>query len=169
MNPKQAVNWWRRCVDLHRHVNATYELAVALYTGEGVPENPELAVHYFRRIAHLGHSGAAYMLGECLLDGVGTERDRANALEWLVTAAELGHQLARERVIAVLQQDYEDLNKGKTDDGTVAWVGEENADRLRAVNIERKYTVGGGVKNPKVLEHRRTKVQESRGKRIVND
>ena len=48
-NPKQAVVWWRRCVDYHRHIWAAFEIGVALYTGEGVAENPVLASKYFRQ------------------------------------------------------------------------------------------------------------------------
>ncbi|MGL4350462.1 MAG: tetratricopeptide repeat protein, partial [Plesiomonas shigelloides] len=106
-DPKRAGAWWRRCVDAHRHITATYELAVAFYTGDGIAENTELAVTLCRRAVHLGHAGAAYMLGECLLDGVGVERDRADALEWLVTAAELGHHLERVRVFTLLNENYQ--------------------------------------------------------------
>ena len=74
--------------------------------GEGIVENPQLAITYFRRAAHLGHTGAAYMLGECLLNGVGATRDRTDALEWLVTAAELGHVMAQHRVLLLLHADY---------------------------------------------------------------
>ena len=87
-----------------------YELANAYYLGEGVAENPSLAVRYFRRAANLGHAGSAYMLGQCLLDGVGVpHRDRATALEWIITAAELGHQLARKRVAIILNEEYKNI------------------------------------------------------------
>lgn len=68
----QATIWWHQAVEMHNHVASTYELAVAFYTGEGVAENEELAVSYFEKAATMGHAGAAYMLGDCLLDGVGT-------------------------------------------------------------------------------------------------
>lgn len=166
-NPQQAVVWWRRCVDTHRHITAMYELGVAMYTGDGVPENTEFAVILFRRAAHLGHAGAAYMLGECLLAGVGVERDRGDALEWLVTAAELDHQLARRRVFVVLNQDYEMLDAGKGASERKAkeaekWVNASNEEKVRAVNIERRFSVGGGSRNPAVLAKRKTIVQESR-------
>ncbi|EEC50531.1 predicted protein [Phaeodactylum tricornutum CCAP 1055/1] len=174
-NPEQAVIWWRRSVDYHKHISATYELALALYTGEGVAENPALAVSFFGRAAHLGHAGAAYMLGECLLDGVGAERDRASALEWLVTAAELGHHLARDRVIVILQQDYDQLDEGLEHNDeleeTKKWVNGENEEKVRDVNIERRFTIGGGSSNPQVLARRKTKVEESRDKResVIDD
>jgi uncharacterized protein len=114
VNPKLAVRWWRRCVDNnHRHIQATYELGNAYYLGDAdVDDNPQYAVRLFRRAANLGHPGAAYMLGQCLLDGVGIEQDRANALEWLLTSADLGHQLARTRVLVILNEDYDRLETG---------------------------------------------------------
>lgn len=164
IQPKQAVIWWRRCVDLQKHIKASFELGVALYTGEGVAENAQEAVRLFRRTAHLGHAGSAYILGECLLDGVGAERDRAEALEWLITAAELGHSLARERVIEILQDDYEHLDEGRVDrEEARKWVNGGDEEKILMVNVERRFTVGGGVRNPEVLARRKTKVSESRG------
>ena len=144
-----------------------YELAVAMYTGEGVPENTEFSVILFRRAAHLGHAGAAYMLGECLLDGVGVERDRGDALEWLITAAELGHQVARRRVFAVLNEDYDVLDAGKAESErklveAEKWVNASDEEKVRAVNVERRYSIGGGSRNPEVLARRRSIVAESR-------
>ena len=164
-NPVKAVVWWSRCLDFHKHIWATYELAVALYTGEGVPEDTVRAVSYFRKAAHLGHAGAAYMLGELLLDGVGVRRDRASALEWIVTAAELGHYKARQRVLSILQQDWEDLELGKADaeeEETLQWSGMSDEAKAKAILIERRYTIGGGSRNPEVLQKRKTKVSESR-------
>lgn len=78
---------------MYDHPQAQYELAVALYTGEGVVENEEEAVSWFELAAKQNHPAACYMLGDCLLDGEGVEVDRGAALEWLVRAAELGHRL----------------------------------------------------------------------------
>ena len=166
-NPQLAVVWFRRCVDYHRHIKATYELATANYLGEGTPENPETAVKLYRRAAHLGHAGAAYMLGECLLDGVGADRDRENALEWLVTAAELGHILARRRVFTILNEDYENLDAGKANEErkqeeAAKWINLREEKKVKAVNIERRFSIGGGSRNPKVMAKRQTKVKESR-------
>jgi TPR repeat protein len=167
-NPDQATIWWRRCIDMHTHIQATYELAVAFYTGEGVSQHLSWACDLFYKAANLGHAGAAYMLGECLLDGVGIQRDRGDALEWLVTAADLGHRLARQRVIYVLQQEYEDLDAGMEDgEESLKWVNDEHEDKMRVVNIEKSYTIGGGSRNPIVLANRKTKVMESRDQREI--
>jgi TPR repeat protein len=166
-NPEEAVVWWRRCVDEHRHIKATYEVAAAMYTGEGMAENPELAVKLFRRIANLGHAGAAYMMSECLLDGVGIVRDRSDALEWLVTAAELGHRLAQNRVICILRQDYDKLgtDESQPQDSRLEagrWLTGELGENIRKVIVERRFTIGGGSRNPFIAARRKTKVLESR-------
>jgi TPR repeat protein len=165
VDSQSAVMWWQRCVDLHRHIKATFELAVAFYTGEGVPENPELAVNLFRRAAHSGHAGAAYMLGECLLDGVGSARDRASALEWLVTAAELGHHLARHRVVIVLQQDHEKMNAGQAPAESDEQ-DDEDAEALKWVDhnvrVGDLYIISGTTGAAEILQRRKTKVMESR-------
>lgn len=190
-NPILATVWWGKCVDMHNHVPSIYELAVALYTGEGVPEDEILALDYFRRAANTGHAPGAYMLGDCLLDGIGCEPDRAEALDWLVTAAELGHRGARSRVLALLSQsDNEDFGRF-TDSSRQSFVvgldvhkhnddndtGEREEDKwgggrdegmegstTRPVSIERKYTIGGGggSRNPVALARRKTLVEESR-------
>jgi len=184
-NPAMAVFWWRRCVELYKHVPSMYELAVALYTGEGVAEDETKAVHYFRQAANTGHAPAAYMLGDCLLDGVGCVRDRAEALDWLVTAAELGHRGARSRVMAVLERqedtDYgaftdasrqtflQDVATKEEEDGEQdihKWAGDDDeptdGSPKRPVSIERRFTIGGGSGNPVVLARRKTLVDESR-------
>ena len=172
-DPTQAAVWWQRAVDMHRHVASTYEIAVSFYTGEGVAENEELAVYYFEKAATLGHAGAAYMLGDCLLDGVGAPRDRAEALEWLVAAGELGHRGARSRVLAVLEGDGSH-DKRFTDssrqtlvedvDEETKWhdLDDENVKGPQDVSIERRFTIGGGSRNPVVLARRRTVVANSR-------
>lgn len=106
-DPQSAVAWWHHCHSLHpTHAQTIYELGVACYTGEGTSEDEVLAVQYFHKAALLNHAGAAYMLGDCLLDGVGCKngkRDRALALEWLIQSGDLGHRGARSRVLAVLE------------------------------------------------------------------
>ena len=154
-------------MDEHRHITATYELALANYIGDGVTENTEFAVKLFRRAAHLGHAGAAYMLGECLLEGVGTARDRGSALEWIVTAAELGHSLARARVFTILQQEYKMLDAGvalseRRLKEAEKWINTSHEEGTRTVNIERRFSIGGGSRNPDILAKRKSVIAESR-------
>jgi hypothetical protein len=170
-DPTQACVWYE-LASISGHPQASYELGVALYTGEGIAEDEQRAVHLFEQAASLGHAQAAYMLGDCLLEGIGTLRDRAEALEWLVAAAELGHRTAQSRVLAVLtlkemeenendEEEEEEKQKQKqkqkkTDIKVLRW---------KATDIvpERQFTIGGGKRNPVVLARRKSVVQESRG------
>ena len=181
-NPQQAVVWFRLCSDMHFHPQAAYELGVALYTGEGAAEDEAAAARMFRRAADTGHPAAAYMLGDCLLDGVGVVRDRAEALEWLVTAAELGHRGARSRVLAVLERDgakdygqFTDASRQTLKDSVppTEVVSSESKTpeerdqsegrfQQRGATFERRFTIGGGARNPVVLARRRTIIKESR-------
>mmetsp|Transcript_6975 Transcript_6975/g.12526 ORF Transcript_6975/g.12526 Transcript_6975/m.12526 type:complete len:438 (-) Transcript_6975:253-1566(-) len=176
-NPNEAVVWWRLCCDMYDHNQSMYEMGVAFYTGEGVVENEEIAVKFFRRAAEAGHAGAAYMWGDCLLDGIGVVSDRGDALEWLVTAAELGHRGARSRVLAILtSKEGEDYGRF-TDSSRQTFVEASAAASAAAatpvkvpteplsprdVLIERRYTIGGGPGNPVVLQRRQSVVQDSR-------
>jgi TPR repeat protein len=184
INPKAAVSWWMNACEKYDHIQSSYELGVAFYTGEGVPEDEAIAVEYFRRAADCGHPGASYMLGDCLLDGIGVARDRGEALEWLITSAELGHRGARSRVLAVLEKEetkdygiFTDSSRqsllsakrqtkvrkytapfehGKKRDGLEGQYSD------RPVTLERRYTIGGGARNPHVLGRRKSIVDESR-------
>lgn len=158
-----SVVWLKRCMENHPlHIECNFEFAKAVYLGDGIPENLEVAVDIFHQMAHLGHAGAAYMLGECLLEGgVGVKRDRADALEWFVTAAELGHLGAQKRVLAVLSVDPSSDDDTQHGSEKAKW-----ADRCRptapsCVTIERRHTLGPSP--PAVIARRMTKLAESRG------
>lgn len=193
-NPTAAVSWWKNASEKFEHVQSTYEIGVALYTGEGVAEDEKMAVEYFQKAAESGHAGASYMLGDCLLDGIGIDRDRGEALEWLVISAELGHRGARSRVLAVLEKkdgvsygrftdasrqsfvsDFDSNNNTESnsannrasDDIEKFSSGKKRDDKeklysTKPVTMERRFTIGGGAKNPAVLARRRTIVTESR-------
>jgi hypothetical protein len=115
-----------------------------------------------------------------LLDGIGVSRDRGEALEWLVTSAELGHRGARSRVLAVLTMD-ENKSYGKFTDSSrqtlVRTITGKQAARfqhgtkrdtlekqysVRPVSLERRFTIGGGATNPQILNRRKSIVDESR-------
>ena len=65
-----------------------------------MPENSEEAVRWFRQAAVRGVTSSMYLLGECLLEGLGTAQNTSAAFGWLAAAAELGHRSARERVLS---------------------------------------------------------------------
>jgi TPR repeat protein len=156
-----------------------YELAVALYMGDGTVEDPSLAVKYLKKAADLGHSGAAYLLVDCYLEGVGTERNRGKALEWLMAAAEMGHRHAQRRAEALLTDDNLPdeqqpqmlassmslhAKPSKLDqEESQRWAGTTpRSDWYREVSLERRFSIGGGSRNPLILYRRKTAVAESR-------
>jgi TPR repeat protein len=50
---------------------------MAFYTGVGVVEDEGQAVKYFHMASDDGHLGVSYLLGDCLLDEFGMEKDQA--------------------------------------------------------------------------------------------
>lgn len=82
------------------------------------------------------------MLGDCLLDGVGVERDRSEALEWLITSAELGHRGARSRVLAVLEmdpnkcEDYHGFTDSSRQSLATAWTNAKLSSSSKAVDAD---------------------------------
>ncbi len=86
--------------DSNGSAQAMYELGTALYTGvDGVlSENESTAFNFFSRAAARGHVGGKFMMADCLLNGIGTERDPAKAIPLLAKSAELGHRYARQRM-----------------------------------------------------------------------
>jgi hypothetical protein len=109
-----------------------------------------LLSHVFSRLTPLAHS-------------------LARSLSYrLVTAAEMGHHLARSRVFTVLNHDCEVLDAGQAEserrmDEAEKWINSSDKERVRAVNIEKRYSIGGGSNNPYVLARRMSIIAESRG------
>ena len=166
-NSEEAVSWFKRCSELHGHPQSQYELGVAFYTGEGVAENEDEAVRLFKLAAQQHHAAACYMLGDCLLDGVGLELDRASALEWLVLASELGHRGARSRVMAVLEkkegEDYgvfTDASRQTLVEHVAPPANKEGRLVQRRTTLLRERT--GGRRDPTELVRRQTIVGNSR-------
>ncbi|CAB9502652.1 Sel1 domain protein repeat-containing protein [Seminavis robusta] len=162
--PHLAVKYWRQAADAG-HLASMYELACSLYMGDGTVEDPRQAVQYFIKAADLGHSGAAYLLADCYLDGVGVERSRGKALEWLMAAAEMGHRQAQRRAEALLADDGSD--EEQSEDEAMRWGGEDlvahsRNDWYQEVPLERRFSIGGGSRNPLILFRRKTAVAESR-------
>jgi TPR repeat protein len=166
-NSEAAVSWFRRTADMYGHPQSQYELGVAFYTGEGVVEDEEEAVRLFQLAAEQNHSAACYMLGDCLLDGIGVDTDRGLALEYLVRASELGHRGARSRVMAVLEKkDGEDYG-AFTDASRQTMLEVHTATKDGQIFVRRKTTlrkeeIGGGSRNPTELTRRQTIVAKSR-------
>eukprot|EP00984_Skeletonema_dohrnii_P017638 scaffold8080_cov144-Skeletonema_dohrnii-CCMP3373.AAC.2 len=158
-------------MDRYLHPQSVYELAVAKYTGEGVAEDEVEAVRLFALAAEQDHPAAAYMLGDCMLDGIGVEMDRGAALVWLVRASELGHRGARSRVMAVLEKkdgedygDFTDASRQTFVEHTLFSADKDGHVIQRTATFRKKIggDIGGGPSNPTELHRRRTIVGKSR-------
>ena len=156
---ESAVMWFKLCAERYQHPQAQYELGVAYYTGEGVEEDEEEAVRLFELSAEQDHAASCYMLGDCLLDGIGTEIDRSMALKWLVRASQLGHRGARSRTMAVLTKK-EDEDNGLFTDSSRQSLVEFSNQRVRRMTTLRNDN--GRGKNATELLRRQTIVNKSR-------
>ena len=66
--------------------------------GEGMPNDPGLAMTWRRRAADLGNAEAQYQLAERYMRGWGVERDDAMAITYYRDAARGGHPSAKEKI-----------------------------------------------------------------------
>ena len=72
------------------NAEAQNNLGLMYYRGEGVPQDREEAVSWFRMAAEKGHSSAQYNLGLTYHKGAGVPQDSAEALKWFRKAAAQG-------------------------------------------------------------------------------
>ena len=63
-------------------------VGVAHHKGQGVQQNDEEAVHWFRLAADKGHAPAQFLLGFAYLSGRGVGQDDAEAVRWYRRAAD---------------------------------------------------------------------------------
>lgn len=80
---------------------AQYDAGATLATGDwndgdGVPQDLEAAVAWYRRAAEAGHAMAQFNLASMLLEGEGCERDASAAKEWLNRSIAGGYEYAKE-------------------------------------------------------------------------
>mmetsp|Transcript_6127 Transcript_6127/g.7423 ORF Transcript_6127/g.7423 Transcript_6127/m.7423 type:complete len:310 (+) Transcript_6127:115-1044(+) len=134
-NSEEAVGYWEKAIQMHKHPHATYELGVAYYQGEGVEEDECKAYEYFQEAAKTGHTGAMYMTGDSLLEGIGCERNQDKAVHWLYKAGEAGHRGARSRLLAVLEDG------GQIENGLWSDSSRQSFRRRFTGRIKRRQTV----------------------------
>lgn len=84
---------------------AQLELAKRYHVGDGLPESPRDAAHWYRRAAHQGIAEAQYQLGAMYLEGNGVTEDSVEALRWISLAAEHAHPQARVLYEYILTHD----------------------------------------------------------------
>ena len=70
-------------------------LADAYFLGNGVEQDEQKAVEWFRKSAEQGHAVAEYALGNCYFAGRGIEKDEAEAFKWFLKSAEHGYDVAQ--------------------------------------------------------------------------
>lgn len=72
------------------NADAQYELGWNYENGNGVEQNLEEAVKWYRKAAEQGHCYAQFNLGVCYENGDGVEEDYEEAIKWYRNAAENG-------------------------------------------------------------------------------
>lgn len=107
--PSKGIEWLRKAI-LQDSSQGCYELGTCLYTGiDGVLEDdPEGAFALFERAAAKDHTGALYMVADCLVEGEGTEKSISKAVPLFYRAAERGHRFSRQRIRELLtRKEYQ--------------------------------------------------------------
>ena len=74
---------------------AQFNLAVSYYNGDGVPQDKQKAVEWYRKAAEQGHATAQYNLAIMYKKGEGLPQDKKKAVEWYHKAAEQGFASAQ--------------------------------------------------------------------------
>ncbi len=86
----RAIEWYKRAASTGSPV-AYHNLGFLCYQNS---ELYETAVDYFKKATELGYADSAYMLGIMYLQGLGVEKDAAQALEQLTLSYRLGKHYA---------------------------------------------------------------------------
>ena len=69
---------------------AQFNLGIAYFDGQGVPEDKKEALKWFRLAAEQGNAKAQYNLGVVYFDGQGVPKDSKEAVKWYRLAADQG-------------------------------------------------------------------------------
>lgn len=101
-NNEEGLRWLRRACE-RDSAQGCYELGTLVYTGAaGLEEDEVAAFNLFHRAALQQHAGGLFMVGDCLLEGIGCAQDQARAVPHLLAAANLGHRGARQHLRQLL-------------------------------------------------------------------
>jgi TPR repeat protein len=74
---------------------AQYSLGRCFEKGNGVEQNMETAVEWYRKAAADGNATAQFSLGRCFEKGTGAAQNMKSAVEWYTKAALQGNALAQ--------------------------------------------------------------------------
>ena len=92
-HPKVAWFCCREAAEVHKHPGGMRKVAECYYSGQGVTEDPTLAVAWFQKAADLGDAAAKAALEALYMHGFapgGVEKDASRAVDLLSQAAEQG-------------------------------------------------------------------------------
>ena len=90
----QAFAIWQPLAE-QGHVEAQFNVGYMYVTGQGVGQDREIGVNWYRKAAALGHAKAQFNVGLALLKGEGVSVDLAGAVKWLQKAVDQGYAPAQ--------------------------------------------------------------------------
>ncbi len=91
----QAVERYKHAAE-QGDAEAQYELGSRYEIGgDGTPQDPAHAAHWYTRAAENGHEDARLKLGEMYTTGLGVAEDYRQAVQWYTRAAEQGNAVAQ--------------------------------------------------------------------------
>lgn len=109
LSPKQYVQKCKSAAD-RGNVIAQNTLGYLYLNGQGVSQNYEQAVNWFRKAAQQEYRDAQYNLSVMYKLGQGVEQDHSEGLKWLEKAAAYGHAAAQNS-LGDLYYQGEELDK----------------------------------------------------------
>jgi hypothetical protein len=92
--PGEAMKWMRKAAD-HGHPKASFRMAMAFDSGDGITANKKIAVSWLRRAAHEGYAEAQYELGRRCVLSDDPEYAPMDGIKWYEQAARQGHLRAQ--------------------------------------------------------------------------
>ena len=96
-NKREAVKWFKRAASKN-NVSAIYRLGLCYYFANGVGMDRREALKLFRKAAKDNHAGAICKIGDYYYEGCLVEENKEEALKYYEKAAELGSEMAKERL-----------------------------------------------------------------------
>ena len=121
--------------------SARFSLGVMYFDGEGVPENNDEAVKWYRLAAEQGYAPAQVALGEAYSEGNVVPQDDGEAVKWYRLAAEQGHAKSQHR-LGRMYSTGEGVSENDAE--AVKWyrLAAEQGDAPAQLNLGDMYRVG---------------------------
>ncbi len=143
------------------YVSSCVNIAVKYENGDGVEQDYEIALEWYKKAADNGNTDAMYSIGCMFADGHGVEQDYAKAMEWYRNAADNGNADAMNSIGYMydcgngVEQDYEKA---------LEWY--EKA--IDAGNVDSMYNIGSMYEYGNGVEQDYTKAMECYTKAASN-